>query len=164
VFEVSPSGAETVLYSFCAQSGCTDGSHPRAGLVLDAKGNLYGTTYHGGANGEGTVFEVSPSGAETVLHSFCAQSHCRDGSRPLAGLVLDAKGNLYGTTYSGSARDTVFEVSPGGTETVLHSFTARGTDGYYPSAGLVLDAKGNLHGTTLSGGANGGGTVFRVVP
>jgi uncharacterized repeat protein (TIGR03803 family) len=156
---------ETVLYSFCAQSGCTDGSHPRAGLVLDTSGNLYGTTYDGGANGKGTVFAVSPSGTETVLYSFCAQSGCRDGSHPLAGLILDAKGNLYGTTYfGGKGRGTVFEVSPSGTETVLHSFTAKGTDGYYPSADLVLDDKGNLYGTTLSGGANGGGTVFQVVP
>jgi uncharacterized repeat protein (TIGR03803 family) len=166
VFAVSPSGTESVLHSFCAQSGCTDGSHPRSDLVLDTKGNLYGTTYDGGANGKGTVFAVSPSATETVLYSFCAQSGCRDGSRPQAGLVLDAKGNLYGTTYSGGAkrRGTVFAVSPGETETVLHSFTAKGTDGCYPSAGLVLDDKGKLYGTTLSGGVNGGGTVFQVVP
>jgi uncharacterized repeat protein (TIGR03803 family) len=166
VFKVSPSGAETVLHSFCAQSGCTDGSHPRAGLVRDTKGNLYGTTYDGGANGKGTVFKVSPSGTETVLHSFCTQSGCSDGSHPQAGLVRDQSGNLYGTTYAGGAkrRGTVFEVSPNGTETVLHSFAANGIDGYYPVAGLVLDDKSNLYGTTLSGGANGGGTVFQVVP
>jgi uncharacterized repeat protein (TIGR03803 family) len=166
VFEVTPSGTETVLYSFCAQSGCTDGSHPRADLVRDTKGNLYGTTYDGGTNGKGTVFKVSPSGTETVLHSFCAQSGCRDGSHPQAGLILDTKGNLYGTTYGGGAKrkGTVFEISPTGTETVLHSFAANGIDGYYPVAGLILDANGNLYGTTLSGGANGGGTVFQVVP
>jgi uncharacterized repeat protein (TIGR03803 family) len=165
VFRVSPSGAETVLHSFCAQPGCADGYHPRAGLVLDTSGNLYGTTYDGGTNGKGTVFEVSPGGTETVLHSFCPQLGCKDGSHPQAGLVLDAKGNLYGTTYfGGKGRGTVFEVSPSGTETVLHNFTANGIDGYYPSAGLVLDGKGNLYGTTLSGGANVGGTVFQVVP
>ncbi len=166
VFEVTPSGAETVLYSFCAQPGCADGSFPRASVALDTKGNVYGTTYDGGANGKGTVFEVSPSGIETVLHSFCAQPACADGSRPEAGLVLDTKGNLYGTTYAGGAkrRGTVFEISPSGTETVLHSFSAKGSDGFAPAAGLILDDKGNFYGTTLSGGANGGGTVFKVVP
>ena len=167
VFKVSASGTEAVLYSFCAQSGCPDGSNPLAGLVLDTNGNLYGTTLKGGANGKGTVFEVSASGAETVLHSFCAQPGCRDGSSPQAGLVMDANGNLYGTTYYGGAkrgRGTVFELSPNGTETVLHSFSANGIDGYNPVAGLVLDTKGNLYGTTLAGGANRGGTVFEVTP
>jgi uncharacterized repeat protein (TIGR03803 family) len=167
VFEVSPSGTETVLYSFCAQSGCTDGYHPRAGLVLDTNGNLYGTTYDGGANGEGTVFEVSPSGTETVLHSFCAQSGCTDGSHPRADLILDTSGNLYGTTYDGGAngKGTVFEVSPSGIETVLHSFCAQSgcRDGSHPVAGLVLDATGNLYGTTYFGG-KGRGTVFKVSP
>ena len=167
VYEVSPSGIETVLYSFCAQTGCKDGSNPEADLVLDTEGNLYGTTYKGGAHGKGTVFEVSASGIETVLYSFCAQAGCKDGSSPEAGLVMDAKGNLYGTTYSGGGpkkRGTVFEVSPSGTETVLHGFNAKGTDGYNPSASLVMDAKGNLYGTTYAGGAHGGGTVFEVTP
>ena len=166
VFKVTPVGVGTVLYSFCAQSGCTDGSNPRAGLALDTNGNLYGTTDIGGANGKGTVFKLSPGGTHTVLHSFCAQSGCADGSRPQAGLILDANGNLYGTTYSGGAkgRGTVFKISANGTETVLHSFAANGIDGYNPVAGLVLDANGNLYGTTLSGGAKGGGTVFKVTP
>lgn len=167
VFEITPGGTETVLYSFCGQANCTDGSEPEADLILDKNGNLYGTTYGGGANGKGTVFEVSPSGVETVLYSFCPQTGCKDGARPEAGLVMDAKGNLYGTTYSGGGnkrRGTVFEVTPSGTETVLHAFFAKGTDGYNPSASLVMDAKGTLYGTTLHGGAYGGGTVFQVVP
>ena len=167
VAEFSPTGAETVLYDFCSKPACRDGYYPHSDLVMDKNGNLYGTTYKGGANGEGVVYEVSPSGIETVLYSFCAQAGCKDGSSPEAGLVLDAKGNLYGTTYSGGGpkkRGTVFEVSPSGTETVLHSFNAKGTDGYNPSASLVMDAKGNLYGTTYAGGAHGGGTVFEVTP
>jgi len=156
---------ETVLYSFCTQSGCTDGHRPHAGLVLDKSGNLYGTTYQGGANGEGTVFEVSPSGAETVLHSFCTQPGCTDGYHPLAGLVLDTSGNLYGTTYDGGAHGagTVFEVSPSGAETVLYSFCTQPgcRDGYYPHADLVMDTNGNLYGTTQFDGAHGGARCLR---
>ncbi|MGH9644766.1 MAG: choice-of-anchor tandem repeat GloVer-containing protein, partial [Terriglobales bacterium] len=167
VFKLTQSGTETVLYSFCSQSGCTDGSNPLATPVLDASGNVYGTTLKGGAHGQGTVFEVSQSGAETVLHSFCSLSGCKDGSNPEAGVVRDASGNLYGTTYYGGlkkGRGAVFEVTASGTETVLHSFTANGTDGYNPAAPLILDNKGNLYGTTLKGGAHRGGTVFEVTP
>ena len=166
VFKVSRTGIETALYSFCAQSNCIDGSNPHASVVRDGKGNLYGTTYNGGANGMGTVFQVSSIGVETILHSFCSQTGCADGSRPQAGLVRDAKGNLYGTTQSGGARKkgTVFSVSATGVETVLHSFAAGGTDGASPISGLILDDQGNLYGTTLSGGANRMGTVFKVVP
>jgi uncharacterized repeat protein (TIGR03803 family) len=163
VFEVSASGVETVLYSFCSQANCTDGSQPHAELLMDVKGNIYGTTVNGGAQGKGTVFEVSASGVETVLYSFCAQAGCKDGARPEAGLITDSKGNLYGTTYSGG-RGTVFELSPGGIESVLHRFSAKGVDGQYPYSRLVMDAKGNLYGTTYAGGANGGGTVFEVTP
>ena len=166
VFELSATGTETLLYSFCSKPGCRDGYYPHADLAMDKNGNLYGTTQYRGAYGGGIVFEISASGSESVLYNFCAQPGCTDGYHPRAGLVLDTKGNLYGTTYSGGAkkRGTVFEVSPSGTETVLHSFSAKGTDGYAPVAGLILDAKGNLYGTTLSGGANGGGTVFQVTP
>jgi len=121
VFEVTPNAAkttwtETVLYSFCAQGGenCTDGLGPLAGLIMDASGNLYGTTsgsFLESRNGPyigGTVFELTPNMAkttwtETVLYSFCAQSSCTDGSFPDAGLIVDAMGGLYGTTYYGGA-------------------------------------------------------------
>jgi uncharacterized repeat protein (TIGR03803 family) len=107
VFKLAPSGtgwAETVLYSFCAQSNCTDGTFPQAGLIMDAAGNLYGTTESGGSNSGGTVFRLAPSGTgwtEAVLYSFCSQSSCSDGARPEAGLIMDAAGNLYGTTFYG---------------------------------------------------------------
>src|SRR5258705_7123994 len=100
---VQPAGSQTesVLYNFCAQSGCTDGFHPQAGLVRDPSGNLYGTTDEGGANAKGTVFEVSPTGAETVLYSFCALSGCTNGYPPLSGLVRDTNGKLFCTSYNG---------------------------------------------------------------
>src|SRR3984893_12265406 len=107
VFKLSPDGTETVLYSFCSSRRCSDGAFPAAGLIADSSGNLYGTTYWGGASGSGcagglgcgVVFKLSPSGTETVLHSFAGS----DGANPSAGLISDSSGNLYGTTYWGGA-------------------------------------------------------------
>src|SRR5208337_4751127 len=168
VFELSPAGTETILHSFRKKNG-KDGYTPYAGLIMDAEGNLYGTTYAGGAHGQGTVFELSSSGIETILHSFAG--HETDGAHPLAGLTMDAKGNLYGTTVGGGdykgchgGCGTVFEVSAGGTETILHSFAKKGNDGRGPSAGLIMDASGNLYGTTDLGGAHFYGTVFELTP
>jgi uncharacterized repeat protein (TIGR03803 family) len=157
VFALTPSGTETVLHSF---TGGDDGGYPAAGLIADASGNLYGTTGFGGDAGYGTVFRVTQSGTETVLHSFTNA----DGAYPLAGLIADAAGNLYGTTEGGGANGygTVFKLTPSGTETVLHSFT--NADGAFPLAGLIADADANLYGTTNNGGASGYGTVFKVTP
>ncbi|MGB8010020.1 MAG: choice-of-anchor tandem repeat GloVer-containing protein [Terriglobales bacterium] len=180
VYKVDPAGNETVLYSFCAVANCADGSFPigggvafpEDGLVLDAAGNLYGTTPTGGNagfcaddRGCGTVYKVDPSGNETVLHSFCSDAKCADGSYPDVGLTQDAAGNLYGTTESGGAHihyGTVFKLDAVGNETVLHSFSGHPVFGpLYPS-GLVLDAKGNLYGTTNFGGTFHQGSVFKV--
>ncbi len=165
VFEIEAGGKEKTFYAF---AGGTDGANPVAGLVADAEGNFYGTTEHGGGTGCGgagcgTVFKLAANGSETVLYSFCAQSNCSDGSTPLAGLLIDNAGNLYGTTNTGGAGNfgTVFEVPAGGAESVLYSFTG-GSDGSHPSAGLIFDGAGNLIGTTTAGGANGIGTVFKV--
>ncbi|MGC9237993.1 MAG: choice-of-anchor tandem repeat GloVer-containing protein, partial [Thiomonas sp.] len=159
VFQITPMGVESVLHSFGAG---TDGNTPYAGLVMDASGNLYGTTVVGGTNNTGTVFKITPAGAESVLHSFGAGT---DGNTPYAGLVMDASGNLYGTTSSGGANGygTVFKITTAGVESVLHSFGS-GTDGNTPLAGLVMDASGNLYGTTDAGGANNNGTVFKITP
>jgi uncharacterized repeat protein (TIGR03803 family) len=165
---------ETVLYSFCAQKNCADGATPVAGMVLDHKGDLYGTTQYGGAYGAGTVFKLTPRGKETVLYSFCAQQiNCVDGAQPLAGLVFDQRGNLYGTTVAGGAyeRGIVFKLTPKGKETVVYSFCAQTgcADGADPSSGLVFDKKGNLYGTTSGGLDNrdcheGCGIVFKLTP
>ena len=166
---------ERVLYSF---SGA-DGSHPYAGLVFDASGNLFGTTSSGGAHGYGTVFELTPSSGggwtETVLYSFCSATNCSDGSLPLAGVIFDTAGNLFGTTSTGvgpgcTQREcgTVFELSPtssGWTEKVIYSFTG-GIDGSNPYGGMVFDGSGNLYGTTAFGGSKACacGTVFELSP
>lgn len=161
--------AEKILYSFTGSNG--DGELPYAGLISDAAGNLYGTTYQGGVNNVGTVFElVNSSGtySEKVLYSFTGSNG--DGANPLGGLTMDASGNLYGTTFNGGADfwGTVFElVNSSGTysETVLYSFegSAGGGDGAEPRSALIADASGNLYGTTSAGGANGCGTVFELV-
>ena len=173
VFKLTPKGKETVLYSFCSQTNCADGENPSAGLVFDQKGNLYGTTIGGGANGVGVVFKLTPEGKETVLYSFCARDNCPDGYDPSSGLVLDQEGNLYGTTQYGGAHGAgiVFKVTPKGKETVLYSFCAQNNcaDGAQPMAGLVFDQKGNLYGSTVEGGVvkncyNGCGVVFRLTP
>jgi uncharacterized repeat protein (TIGR03803 family) len=163
VFKVDTSGHETVLYTF----GMTaqDGANPRSSLIMDGNGNLYGTTYNGGANGLGTVFKLDTSGNLTVLYSF--QGSAGDGSNPQAGLIMDTNGNFYGTTSGGGSGNggTVFKLDTTGTETVLHIFTG-GTgdgDGESPVAGLIMDANGNLYGTTQNGGGHlGMGIIFRV--
>jgi uncharacterized repeat protein (TIGR03803 family) len=153
----------TLLYSFRGQP---DGANPLAGLLRDGAGNLYGATSRGGAYGGGTVFRLSETGKEIVLHSF-AQS-ATDGRDPVAAVIRDAKGNLYGTTVLGgpSNSGTVFKVDPAGNETVLYAFTGGniGTDGASPYGGLIRDAAGNLYGTTSYGGDFTWGTVFKLDP
>jgi uncharacterized repeat protein (TIGR03803 family) len=163
VFSITPGGKETVLYSL---RGGTDGSFPTAGLI-DVKGTLYGTTYNGGGctqyrEGCGTVFSITPSGKETVLHSFSGG----DGAHPAAAL-LNVNGTLYGTTYEGGAygaynNGTVFSITLSGRETVLHSF-AVGQDGNNPQSGLSY-VNGTFYGTTSGGGAHGYGTVYSITP
>ena len=147
------------LHSFTGD----DGAHPQADLIADPAGNLYGTTPFGGAVGQGTVFRLDSYGTVTVLYSFTGGS---DGAAPVAGLIADAAGNLYGTASRGGTGTfccgTVFQLDSSGTLTVLHSFTG-GSDGGTPQAGLIADAAGNLYGTTSSGGA-GYGTVFQLTP
>jgi uncharacterized repeat protein (TIGR03803 family) len=166
---------EQVLHTFTALSP-TDGATPYGGLVLDAAGNLYGTTSIGGNTscGCGTVYKLDATGAETILYSFQGGA---DGAEPLATLVRDKLGKLYGTTvYGGSnlSYGTVFELDVNGTETPLHIFAGFPTDGAYPHAPLVRDGAGNFYGTTYIGGNSAGrfcetnnqpqgcGTVFRV--
>jgi uncharacterized repeat protein (TIGR03803 family) len=146
-------------------------------LIFDSAGNLYGMTYYGGRYNGGTVFKLSPSSGgawtETVLHSFDPVNH-KDGGYPypVASLLFDSAGNLYGTTTSGGEFEegTVFELTPGSngswTETTLHSFAglSDGDDGAQPLSNLVFDASGNLYGTTTTGGSGNAGTVFELSP
>jgi uncharacterized repeat protein (TIGR03803 family) len=158
VFKLDASGTETVLHSFARPP--RDGAYPGAALVMDAAGSFYSTTTRGGASNAGTVFKLDTAGRETVLHSFTGG---KDGALPVAGLVGDAAGNLFGTTTLGGASNsgTVFKLDRTGKKTVLYSF-AGGSDGAWPIAGLVRDSGGNFYGTTEAGGATGNGTVFKL--
>ncbi len=148
----------------------TDGVYPEYGdLIWDQQGNMYGTTAWGGTFTEGTVYELTPSGngyTESVLYSF---SRSADGGDPLAGLVPDNKGNLFGTASRGGINDqgVIFELSyaagVGWTEKVLYSFQ-NADDGSYPLGGLTFDSAGNLYGTTVDGGSGGYGTFFELSP
>ncbi|HVR48086.1 MAG TPA: choice-of-anchor tandem repeat GloVer-containing protein, partial [Candidatus Binatia bacterium] len=158
VYRVSTTGTEKVLYSF--HGGSSDGANP-AGNLIDVNGTLYGTTANGGGGcgiGCGTVYSISTTGTETMLHSF---DHKYDGQQPYAGL-LDVNGTLYGTTKWGgsSGNGTVYSISTSGSEKVLFSF-GRNHDGAFPVSGLI-NVKGTLYGTTYTGGSSGYGTVYSI--
>jgi uncharacterized repeat protein (TIGR03803 family) len=160
---VTPSGTLTILHSFAGQS---DGAYPFAGLAEGADGNLYGTTFLGGANNYGTVFKLTTNGALITLVSFGGSG----GAYSRAGLVQGTDGSFYGTTQGGGAsgRGTVFKLGTDGALTTLISFN--GANGANPSAGLVQGPAGNFYGTTRGGGAytntsgSGYGTVFALTP
>lgn len=175
------------LYSFCAQSGCTDGREPSAGLVTDAGGNLYGTTLFGGDNGVGVVFELIPNARKTKykykrLYSFCGQANCADGSDAEAALIIDAGGNLYGTTMTGGANGggVVYRLKPNArytkwTYAVLYAFCAQAdcSDGREPQvslsysgkeSGAPYDGSSPLYGTASQAGANKQGVAFKLTP
>jgi uncharacterized repeat protein (TIGR03803 family) len=180
VFRLTPTGhgqwKESILYRF---TGGTDGSTPQAGVILDAQGSLYGTTYEGGdtgcgywTQGCGVVFELTPTShgqwKEKVLHTFAGA----DGKNPKAALIFDSAGNLYGTTYDGGSGNcfyggcgVVFELTPTRSgdwkERVLYGFTG-GNGGGEPAAGLILGAGGNIYGTAVIGGDSKDGVVFEL--
>jgi uncharacterized repeat protein (TIGR03803 family) len=171
VFKLTPgsnSWTESVLYAF---AGGTDGAFPYDGLVFDKAGNLYGSTYAGGALGYGTIFKLAPASGgwkETILRAF---NGGWDGKYPYGDLILDAAGNLYGTAYQGgSGYGIVFELQPyakGWKERVVHGFG--NAPSANPVAGLVMDSTGNLYGTTLLGATEtpcggGCGTLFKLTP
>jgi len=151
-------GTLTILHSF--MGGTTDGCNVLGTPFIDKNGNFYGTTSSCGASGLGTVWKVSANGDESVLHSFAGGT--TDGEYPLAGVIVDANGNVYGNTETGGASNlgTVYKISPGGTFTLVHSFA--GTDGKYPYGSFVRNAKGTLFGTALNGGTIGYGTVWKM--
>ena len=170
VASAQAAGKEKILHSFTGFSVGQDGGLPYGGVVRDDAGNLYGTTFNGGANDLGTVFKIAPNGTETILHSFANGGD--DGVNPQAGVILDKQGNIYGTTRNGSAHNggVLFMLTPEGTETVLHIFAGGGDnnrDGGRPQADLIMDDAGNIYGTTNYGGGKGDcngnncGTVFK---
>jgi uncharacterized repeat protein (TIGR03803 family) len=189
IFKVTPSGTLTTLHSFCVNGlPCTDGLHVDGPLVQATNGDLYGTTYNGGANnaclnsgvaeGCGTIFKMTPSGTLTTLYSFCSEGvypDCTDGYNPVTALTQGADGDLYGMSWSGGAYNhgTIFKITPGGTLTTLYSFCAKTgcPDGEDPTGALVQATDFNFYGTTEYGGANqcppvtaGCGTIFKMTP
>jgi uncharacterized repeat protein (TIGR03803 family) len=147
---------ESVLWSFGSGN---DGVLPLGGLVQGTDGNFYGTTTAGGANGNGTVFRLTPAGVESVLYSF----DYVDGNYPGAGLIQATDGDLYGTTELGGVdgQGNVFKITTLGVETVVFSF-AGGADGRMPSAPMIQATDGNFYGTTYDGGTDNDGVVFKV--
>ena len=169
VFKITPNGTLTTLHSFAGYP--TDGDGPYAQVVQGSDGNFYGTATYGGANacygrgtnGCGTIFQITPSGALTTLHSFDGT----DGEFPEAGLIQATDGNFYGTTYDGGVKDgceygcgTIFTITPSGTLTTLHEFKPK--DGEFPEAGLIQGTDGMFYGTTAGGGTDDDGTVFSL--
>jgi uncharacterized repeat protein (TIGR03803 family) len=170
VFAMTLQGKVTTLHRFCVQTNCPDGLSPNAGLIQGEDGNLYGTTYAGGAHSAGTIFKITTSGSFATLYSFCALPGCADGAGPYFGpLVQGTDGNLYGTTNGGGINvgwgaGTVFSITPQGSLTTLYTFCQGNvcTDGSGPFAGLVQATDGSFYGTTGFGGSYGYGTVFRI--
>ena len=157
VFLLTASGTETVLYSFGAG---VDAQDPYGSLLQASDGRFYGLSAHGGASGLGTVFAISPDGAEAVLYSFGSGS---DGQTPFGSLIQGSDGNLYGMTAAGGVYGSgiVFSITLQGAETVLHAFGAVG-DGTGPEGSLIQANDGNFYGLTRDGGTNGTGTVFEI--
>jgi uncharacterized repeat protein (TIGR03803 family) len=174
---------QTVFKAFCALNNCSDGGHPLGRLLVDASGNIFGTTYDGGSDSEGVVFERTAGGTYKKLYDF--KSGIRSpfpSENPAAGLIMDNSGNLFGTTLAGGVQNsnycttdnytcgTVFELSKNGdgtwSETPIHRFFKKSSDGFEPDAPLILDQAGNLFGTTKYGGKNEyyGGMVFELKP
>jgi uncharacterized repeat protein (TIGR03803 family) len=154
VFQISPNGALTSLYSF---TGDNDGGGPNA-LVQGSDGNFYGTTEYGGTSNSGTVFKINATGALTTLYSFTGGN---DGANPAAGLIQASDGGFYGTASGGDYYGTLFRITTNGAFTLIYSFTGA-DDGAYPEAALIQASDGYLYGTASAGGINGRGTVFRV--
>jgi uncharacterized repeat protein (TIGR03803 family) len=173
IFEITPAGKFTTLYSFCHQANCADGFYPFSGLIQASNGNLYGTTQQGGTTGGGgTVFEITTSGKLTTLYRFCAQTGCADGEGPSSGLVQGSNGNLYGTTSEGGANcypifcGTAYEITPAGKLTTIRTFHPA-LEGITPTS-IMQATDGTFYGVTSEGGDSsacasfGCGTTFSL--
>jgi uncharacterized repeat protein (TIGR03803 family) len=176
VFKIDAVGKLTIIHSFSD----SDGAFPFGSLVQARDGNFYGTTYEGGTKYYGTVFRITPKGKLTTLYKFCQNGGtCIDGAMPVAGLLLAADGNFYGTTLHGGSDacslgcGTIFRITRLGKLTTIYTFCSQTgcTDGNSPEGSLIQDKNGNLYGTTLAGGTGtcvtfggGCGTLFKISP
>jgi uncharacterized repeat protein (TIGR03803 family) len=186
VFQITPDGTLTTVYTFCSSTNssglCLDGASPGATLMQNSNGNFYGTTRYGGSNvnedvcpldlGCGTVFEITPGGTLTTLHSFCSQPNCADGASPNSALIETTNGEIYGVAGSGGGTancytstgcGTLFKITPAGEFSIVYRFCSLAScaDGALPSM-LLQAANGDIYGTATTGGANGDGTVFKL--
>jgi uncharacterized repeat protein (TIGR03803 family) len=170
VFKITPTGNFATLYNFCPQTNCADGSLPSSALVQASNGNLYGSTISGGNYGYGTIFQITPSGTLTTLHSF----DFSDGATCCGALVQETNGKLYGTSAGGGANSnffcgngcgTAFEISTTGELTTLYNFCGLDScaDGSSPE-GLVQATDGNLYGNAGEGGSHESGVIFEIAP
>ena len=172
IFEITLAGKVTTLHNFCSELQCADGYYP-TGLMQASNGNLYGTTQYRGAHHGGTIFELTPAGKFTTLYSFCAETNCTDGSRPVGALIQATNEKLYGLTANGGGTKcengcgTMFEISLNGQFASLFSFCAKADcmkEGRNPLAGLTAAPNGNFYGTTYAGGRQQLGTIFTITP
>jgi uncharacterized repeat protein (TIGR03803 family) len=168
ILKITTIGTLTSLYSFCSQTGCTDGLYPAASLVQATDGSFYGTTYAGGGISlGGTVFRIDPASTFTTLDSFCGYTGCVGGSTPVAPLIKGSDGDLYGANFWGPGQGwgTLFKITPNGELTTLYGFCAKNRsclEGANPD-GLIQAIDGDFYGTTLIGGL-GTGTIFKMTP
>src|SRR5579871_5591059 len=165
IYQILPSGAITVLYSFCPARPCIDGLAANGGLIGLGQ-NFYGTTAAGGDQAQGTLFQVTPQGSVTTLVRFSHMRGSTEGAVPYSGLALGPNGILYGTTgYGGTyGKGTIFSFTPGSPPVTLHSFCARSgcPDGETPARAVTVARNGDLWGVTPSGEAAGSGTIVRL--
>jgi uncharacterized repeat protein (TIGR03803 family) len=161
IFKVDSAGKFTRLHIFVGAR--SDAGRPVNGrLTIDRSGNLYGSTYWGGAHGQGTVYKLSRAGRLTLLYSFAGGAS--DGCHPYGSVVRDEAGNLYGTTYRCGSDDwgTIWKVSRKGKETILHNFTGFVSDGCLPVAGVNRDSKGNLYGVASGCAGHSYGALYEL--
>ncbi len=169
VFKMAPSGVLTTLYRFCSLTNCADGQGPFGPLVQGTDGNFYGTTGERGANGYGTIFQITPSGTLTTIYNFCSQTKCADGHNS-EGLIQAADGNFYGVNPLGGAHGfgTVFKLTQSGILTTLYTFCSlsKCADGSSPEGILAQATDGNFYGVTFAGGSGSCrcGTIFQITP
>ncbi len=166
VYKLTPSNGswtESAIHTF---SGASDGENPYSSVIFDTSGNLYGTTFAGGAHGYGTVYQLTPTGSNWTENTLYAFQSATNGGKPFGGVVFDTAGNLYGATSSGGSGSggTAYELTSGTwTFDLLYSFTG---SAYLPGSygSLTKDSAGNFYGTTVKDGANGVGSVFKLTP
>ena len=168
LFQLTPSGTLTVIYSFCALANCADGNEPYGAPVQGADGNFYGTTVGGGAKRDGVIYQITPAGVLTVLHSFCVVSGCPDAYDTNNQLVEGPSSTFYGDGFQGGSygNGSLYSITTAGAFTTLYSFCAASSstcsDGSGPAGGVILGSDGNLYGSTTSGGADTDGVAFQA--